>query len=102
MAIIIFLLLILIFILFSVSALMGDESPTSKILLLVKQKRNMSYDEIRTKFQNEKLIKMRLNNLVSIGWIKKTRQSYFVLPKGIIIARIIQFYRKLLGWSDFG
>lgn len=99
---IIFLLLALAFIIFSISPLLGDESPTSKILLLIRKKKQMSYDQIKTKFSNEKLIKKRLDQMMNLGWIKHAGRGYKTKDKGRRIADVIHFYRKILGWSSFG
>lgn len=95
-----YILLALTYLLFFLSP-MGEESPTSKILLLMRKSQKMTETQISSYFSNEKLIKGRLKSLVDYGWIRQVDKMYSVLPKGDNIAGIILIYRKLIGWKTF-
>ncbi len=95
-----YILLTLTYLLFFLSP-MGEESPTSKILLLMRKSQKMTETQITSYFSNYKLIRGRLKSLVDFGWIKQVDKMYSVLPKGDKIARIILIYRKLISWKTF-
>lgn len=96
-----FILLTISFFVFFLSPL-GEESPSSVILLLIRKAKKLTGNKILSQFSDDKLIKKRLDYLITLGWIQKKDKMYSILPKGDNIAAKILIYRKLLGWKIFG
>lgn len=96
-----FILLTISFFVFFSSPL-GEESPSSVILLLIRKAKRLTGNQILSRFSDDRLIKKRLDYLTILGWIRKKDKMYSILPKGDMIAAKIFIYRKILGWEKFG
>ncbi|OGG08689.1 hypothetical protein A2154_01720 [Candidatus Gottesmanbacteria bacterium RBG_16_43_7] len=101
-ALFLFLLLTLDYIAEIASPLLGDESPSSKIILMVMKSGGLTKAAIMRAFSYTTLINKRLDDMVRSGWIRKSGKIYFALPKGKIINRVIDVYRKLINWKTVG
>lgn len=98
-------LLSLSYIIFFASPFLGDESPSSKILLLVKKNGRMSLEKIKDNFSDEKLILKRLKDMMKAGLIEEkggSQKKYRILPKGQKIVMFITFYRRLMACNLIG
>lgn len=101
-AIFLYVLLSLAYLIFFLSPFMGEVSPTSTIVLLLKSANQLSKKKIASYFTDYNLVDKRLEKMIVLGWIIKSRDTYLSTYKGGMIAKIIKFYRKLLGWNSFG
>lgn len=93
------------YIIFFASPFLGDESPSSKILLLVKKSGKMSFEGIKDNFSDEKLILKRLKDMARANLIEEKGESkkrYRILPKGQKIAMFVIFYRRLMSYNLVG
>ena len=72
------------------------ESPSAKIMLLIYQRGKMSYAELREIFTNERLVLPRLGDLVSGGSVAFDGVHYRLGPRGAMVARVFEVYRRLL------
>lgn len=97
---IVFLLLIPFYILFYICT--EIESPSMKILLLVKQYGEIFYQDLRNNFTDQTLIIPRLQDLISSGYISFDGRYYRILPKGTTLVRILDIYQRRLGWRMGG
>ena len=95
-------LLMLIFILFFTGPFWGEESPSFKIIFLIRKHKRLSSSSICKQFSNADLIKKRLSFLVNARYIANENDVYIVLPKGKIMYLLIERYRKLLNWYEGG
>jgi hypothetical protein len=86
----------------SMTPLLGDESPSSKILLFVIRTGPASVRSIRKQLSDDDLVDKRLRDMVREGWITESKGSYRMLPKGRMIAAMISRYRRVLGWESGG
>jgi hypothetical protein len=101
-AIILYGFISLAFIVVSATPLLGDESPSSKILLMVNKKNGIAFSEIKKFFSTNDLILKRLDDLRKQSWIEKKNHMYYILPVGTMIAKIVSIYRKLLDCNLIG
>lgn len=98
---IIYILLSLAYLLFFLSPFMGDESPSSKIFLLLRRG-DLSDRQIVSNFSNQKLIEQRLEDMIDVGWLRKSGNIYVCTSYGRVISGMIRFYRKILSWDFYG
>ena len=101
-AVVVYLLLSVAYLIFFLAPYLGEDSPTSTILIMLKKNNRRTFGQIRTKFTNQKLIGLRLVKFIDGGYVRKHHNKYFILPKGKLVATIINFYRQILGWNTFG
>jgi len=80
----------------------GDESPSSKIILLVAKYKNLALNELLSNFSDQQLVYKRLDDLVKAGLIEKINNRYFAKPKGKLLIRLIEIYRAVLNWNQTG
>ena len=95
-------LLSIAYLIFFLSPFMGEESPTSKIFILLMKKHRISRKDILDHFNDKDLIDIRISRLEQTGWVERKGTHYFSSPAGAIIATFILFYRRLLGGEVFG
>jgi len=95
--------LILIYLIYFFSFKSGEESPSAKLFLAVNaaKGKKLTKKEIIGLY-SDKEITDRLDMLAAVGIIKKENKLYKILPKGHIIAKLVLFYRKILGWEAGG
>ena len=98
----VYLLLSIIFIIFFLYTYLVEEAPTATILSVLGKKKRISEKEINFYFSNSKLINSRLKDLLKQNFIIFSKKRFLVLKKGRAIAKIINFYRSILGWKNFG
>src|SRR3989344_236926 len=97
-----YVLLSISYLVFFLSPFMGEESPTSKIFILLMRKHRISRKDILHHFNDKDLIDIRISRLEKTGWVERKGTHYFTSPAGAIIATFILFYRRLLGGEVFG
>lgn len=95
-------LLVVGYLLYFLSYTNDAESPSAKVLDVVKRYGPMRYGEILNRFTNEELIGMRLTRMVQSGWIVKKDGRVRVTGRGAAIAGFFAWYRGLLGWDSGG
>lgn len=81
----------------SASPSLGDESPSSKIVLELIKKGALSQKQIVTLFNREDLISKRLRDLISSGWVQEDMGVLIVTPVGKRFTRIFLWLRNILG-----
>lgn len=101
-ALILYVLLSLNFAIFMTSIYLKDQSPSAKLVWLVKINSKAELKEIKHYFSNSELIFKRLADLVRVRWIKKEGARYKIITRGKLIIKFIYFYRSLLGWKITG
>ena len=72
-------------------------SPTQVMVLLIKDRGGLSWEELAHHINDERFIVARLNSLVKNGYIAFDGQYYRLVPKTILFCRILNIYQKLLG-----
>jgi hypothetical protein len=95
-SIFLYITLALALIMVSMTPLLGDESPSSKIVLFVRKRKSVPFSDIVNMFSYDNLILKRLDDMIGQSWIKLEKGNYIILPKGELIASIVLKYRKLI------
>lgn len=101
-AVVLYGLLLLVYFALFTGPCWGEESPSSKIFLMVKKKKGMNIAEIKNNFRNEDLVMRRIDDLIGVNWLEKQKGKYKVTSRGKLILKFIIFYRKILGWELIG
>lgn len=101
-ALTVFVLLTMSYMVMTASLILGDESPSSKIILEVEKKPGISESKLITLFSDKKLVDKRLEDMLSSGMITQRGRSFMILPKGQILVFYVTLYHKLLGWKELG
>lgn len=101
-SIFIYLLLSLIFIIFFLYTYLVEEGPSSTILSVLKKKRKIADSQIYDYFSDSSLIGSRMRDLIKQGTVVEKNKRIFIQNKGKLIATLINIYRKMLGWQNFG
>ncbi len=78
------------------------ESPSAKLLFMVRRKGALARHRIFSSFSNESLILKRLEGLVVSGYARKKGAAWTITPKGARAASLIEWYRSLLRWDKGG
>ncbi len=91
-----YILLSVSFTIFFASPFLGDESPSSKIYLLLKKNGTMTKEELLSYFTDKEIVLKRIDNLIFVGWIEVKNNHLRVTKKGKFIASLIFFNRTLL------
>ena len=75
-----------------------DQSPSMKIIaaMLDHPEQRLTYDDLKRLFTDEEFIVSRLGDLVTHGHLGKDGDSYYLLPRGKLIAFFVRNYRALL------
>lgn len=81
----------------SMTPLLGDESPSSKILVCVMHRREMSAADLRALFSDRQLVAKRIGDMLAQQWITEHNGTYTVTPRGHLLASAIGAYRRMLG-----
>lgn len=82
--------------------ILGNESPTTKILMGLRSRGPLTKKQILTLFTYDEVIGKRINELIQSKWISKHRNTFFATKRGTTIASFFIAYRRLLGLSDGG
>lgn len=90
------------YLLYFLSYLNDAESPSAKVLEIVRSRGPVSEDQIVSRFTNEELIGMRLTRLIRSGWLVGSKRRVRVTRKGVAIAGFFAWYRRLLRWDEGG
>lgn len=99
-SLVVYLLLIPFYMIFYISA--EIESPSMKILLLVKEYGEISYEDLRGRFTDQTLLMPRVKDLISTGYVSYDGRYYSILPAGRRLVRILDIYQRCLGWRMGG
>jgi hypothetical protein len=91
-----YLILLMDYLVFSASPLLGDESPTSSIYLML-QKKKLTYDELKKNINNKNFILKRCNILNNSNMMYRNNDRYVLTDLGKKFIRLIKVYRELLG-----
>ncbi|OGG08685.1 hypothetical protein A2154_01695 [Candidatus Gottesmanbacteria bacterium RBG_16_43_7] len=86
----------------SASLILGDESPSSKIVLEVERHPGIKQNDLIKLFSDSKLVDKRLEDMLSSGMIAKHNQSYTILLRGRLLVFYVSSYHNLLGWKELG
>jgi hypothetical protein len=84
------------------STFSGEESPSVKLYLLLKNGQKRTYKQIIGSFTDNEMVGVRIRSLITDKLINRSKSSYKILPKGKIVAQLFMWYRSLLGWKSSG
>lgn len=101
-AIFLYCLLVAGYLLYFLSYTNDAESPSAKVLEVIKLYGPLGRRAILAHFTDEELIGMRLTRLIGSGWLVKKDGRFSVTGRGAFIAGLFAWYRGLLGWTDGG
>lgn len=101
-ATILYCLLVLGYLLYFFSFLNDAESPSARVLSIVRSRGPIRHKQILTYFTDDDLIGMRITRLLGSGWIAKRRGTLIATRRGRLIAELFARYRGLLGWGEGG
>ena len=99
---ILYILLVFDYLAFFASPYLGDESPSSKIFLLVRKKKTATFAQIINTFSNQELISKRIDDLVRSKLVEKSGNQIVISDRGKTFLKIMNLYRKLLVWEMIG
>ncbi len=95
-------LLVVGYLLYFVSYTNDAQSPSAKVMDIVRADGPISPRAVASRFTNTELIGMRIVRLVRSGWIEQSGGRLRVTGRGALIAGLFAWYRRLLGWGDGG
>ena len=79
---------------------MSETARRIKILLEIKQKDFIVYNDLTTDYKPDFIVKTRLKRLAELGQIKQNADSYTISGKVLLLAALfIGFCRKILGFD---
>ncbi len=79
------------------STALENESPSMRIIKsILKNKGEVSLEELKTKFTDQEFIHDRLGDLVKNGHVRCEGENYKLTRRGSLIAGIIKGYRDLI------
>lgn len=84
------------------SPTLGDESPTTTILMRLLCAGPQTEAQLMRIFTYEDVVGERINNLIRIGWVKKRGRSLIATKQGNLVATVFFAYRRILGLSEGG
>lgn len=75
------------------------DSPSALIALLVSERgdQGMTYADLRNVLTDDTLVLARLRDLVAAGSVSRDGTRYRLEPRGVMIARVFEAYRAVLG-----
>lgn len=101
-AVFLYCLLVLGYLLYFLSHISDGQSPSAKMLEIVRSHGPLSEAGVVSRFTNEELIGMRIRRLIGSGWITKKGSTLAPTRRGALIAWLVARYRGLLGWGEGG
>jgi len=72
-------------------------SPSKKVLLLLKKNGAMTFQELLNHFTEEEFIIPRIMDLQKTGCIQCAQRNWRLTPPGLTIAKFLNFYQSILG-----
>ncbi len=81
---------------------LGDESPTSKIVLLLFRKGPQTEKQIFSEFTHHEVLGKRIRNLLQTKWVTNNKGVLKATKQGRLIGKIFLLYRNVLGISEGG
>ena len=76
----------------------GDiDSPSRRILVTVRQKGKISFEELAQEITDQKYILTRLDPLVQLGYVRLHGAVYRLCPRARLSCLVCRIYQKLLG-----
>ena len=73
------------------------DSPSRRIISLLRQRGPLPYAVLRNEITNERFIMTRLNPLVKHGFVAFDGRVYRLMPRALLTCRILIIYQKILG-----
>lgn len=73
------------------------ESPSRRIVCLIKRNGAMTFGELAQEVTDERFIMTRLDPLVKLGYVDFDGTTYRLKPRAKLSCRLFAFYQKLLG-----
>jgi hypothetical protein len=95
-SLLLYVLMALSYIIFAASPVMGEESPSSVIVLMAQKNGSVSYKDILRELSGSNPIRKRLDDLVTSGWVGYQNGRYQILPFGKKLLFPVKIYRSLL------
>jgi hypothetical protein len=84
------------YIIFITSPIMGEDSPSSEIVLMARKYGSITAKMVRNELHEDILVKRRLDDMVRAKWIKYKNSRYYILYRGKLLSKLIGIYRDLL------
>lgn len=78
------------------------DSPSKKILRLIRDHDGLRYVDLHSKFQKDEFVISRLNSLQDYQLIDYKDQIYRLLPRGVNLARMLSFFKRIFGHAPGG
>lgn len=101
-SIVLYCLLAVLHIIFFTSPYNNDLGPSITLYFALQKHRVMTEKELLSLLSDEVLIHQRLRDLQSSGLIYRTKNSASATEKGKSLDRLLETYRRLLGWKSSG
>lgn len=90
------------FVVYYLSTYSNEVGPSVQIYLLMRKYKKRTLSQILQTFSDEELIYKRLTALKNGGFIHYKNNRYTILPKGIALSKLLNFYRALTRWESSG
>ncbi len=84
------------------SALLGEESPSGKIMDFISTHPNTTKEKITRIFEGSTLTESRLEQLLDGGFIRNQKARYIITYKGAKIVWFFEVFKKIFGLTDGG
>jgi len=97
---IVYLLLLLVFWMYYFCVF--NVSATNMVMYLLREEKELSFEEIKGYIPDKSLILPRLEQLIEDGYIRYESGFYIITSKGDKIVNLNILYQKLLGWKIGG
>ncbi len=78
------------------------DSPSKKILRLIRDHKGLRYTELIRKFEGDEFVVSRLNSLQDYHLIDCKEKVYRLLPRGVKLARMLLFFKRIFGHAPGG
>jgi hypothetical protein len=101
-SIIFYILLSMAYIVVTATPSLGDESPSSRIILFIKKSGSLTKKEIIGDFSDKLLVEKRISDLLKSEYIRKQDQRFIITQNGKKLMILINLYWKILRWELVG
>jgi len=101
-AIALYSVLVAAFLLYFLSFFVDAESPSAKLMGVLKKHGPLEEKQIVKFFSDKEIFEGRLAMLAQTGYIVQRNSRYIATKKGMVIARLFERYRKILRWDKGG
>lgn len=90
-------------ILMYITPYLSTKAPSTIILESLNIKHSTSYAQLCTTLSEQEVVDKRLQDLLKLGFIVRNVQGEFILlPKGVVVFRLLRAYEFIFGWHIGG